>query len=228
MIFSPFLRVFRRLIPIGLPTTIPTSPSHLLTPFILALIASLQRLDLSRDPRKTLDRLSKLQWTIANTAPLLYLLSCVAFNLFIMPSKLLLFKLGIPTIWSLALLIPLTSQFVWPASPILVWVMTFFSARFIPSLHRPNIHVALLPALESVLYGANISDIQTRYTNAVLDVLAWLPYGVIHFVLPFVVALFLWTLGPRGSVQFWGKAFGWMNLIGVCTQVLFPCAAPCE
>jgi hypothetical protein len=151
---------------------------------------------------------------------------CSGYSLYIMTALPL--KLGIPIAWFTAVLFPITGQFVLPATPILVWLFTFFSARFIPSTHRPNIHVALLPALESVLYGANISDIQTRYTNAVLDVLAWLPYGVIHFGLPFVVALVLWVLGPRGSVQFWGKAFGWMNLIGVCTQVLFPCAAPCK
>jgi hypothetical protein len=34
--------------------------------------------------------------------------------------------------------------------------------------------------LESILYGANISDLLTRATNPFLDVLAWLPYGVIH------------------------------------------------
>jgi hypothetical protein len=34
------------------------------------------------------------------------------------------------------------------------------------------------------LYGANISDLLTRATNPFLDVLAWLPYGVIHFVAP--------------------------------------------
>ncbi|EEB89410.1 hypothetical protein MPER_12493, partial [Moniliophthora perniciosa FA553] len=35
----------------------------------------------------------------------------------------------------------------------------------------------LLPTLEFVPYGANISDILTRYTHPILDILAWLPYG---------------------------------------------------
>lgn len=222
MLLAPFIRIFRRI----LPTNLPTSPSSLLTPLIIALTASLQRLDLSRDPRRTLERLSKHQWTVANTLPLLYMATCAFYCLYIMTTLLL--KLVLPIAYIAAILLPITSQFVWPATPIFAWLITFFSARFIPSSHRPNIHVALLPALESVLYGANISDLQTRYTNPVLDILAWLPYGVLHFILPFVVAAILWIFAPKGSVQFWGRAFGWMNLIGVCMQVLLPCAAPCE
>jgi hypothetical protein len=104
----------------------------------------------------------------------------------------------------------------------------FFCARYVPTSSRPGIHVALLPALESVMYGANISDLQTRFTHPLLDILAWLPYGVLHFALPGVVAIFLWVFGPRGSAQFWGKAFGFMNLFGVITQILLPCSAPCK
>lgn len=224
MIFSPFHRVLRSLS----PATTPNSSKQFYTPFLLALIAALQRLELSRDPRRTLERLSQHQWTIANTLPLVYMATCACYSLWIMTTPPFPFKLVIPAAYISAILFPITSQFVWPATPIFAWLITFFSARFIPSSARPSIHVALLPALESVLYGANISDLQTRYTNAVLDVLAWLPYGVLHFVLPFVVALVLWTVGPKGAVQFWGRAFGWMNLMGVCMQVLLPCAAPCE
>ncbi|ORY26320.1 hypothetical protein BCR39DRAFT_470427 [Naematelia encephala] len=225
MFLFPFSRLLRAS-SLPIPTNLPTSPQHLLTPFILALTASLQRLDLSRDPRKTLNRLSKHKWTVTNTVPYLIMAACASFSLYVMTTPPFPLKLGIPAVYILAILIPITSQFVFPATPIFAWLITFFSARFIPSATRPDIHVALLPALESVLYGANISDLQTRYTNAVLDVLAWLPYGVLHFSVPFVVALVLWTLGPRGSVQYWGKAFGWMNLTGVVTQLVLPCAAP--
>jgi hypothetical protein len=137
-------------------------------------------------------------------------------------------KLAIPTLWTTAVLLPITSQFFWPATPVLSWVILFFSARYIPADSRPAIHVALLPALESVLYGANISDLQTRFTHPLLDVIAWLPYGVIHFAFPVVVAILLWLFGPKGSVQYWGKAFGFMNMFGVWTQIALPCAAPCE
>ncbi|KAK8864665.1 hypothetical protein IAR55_001915 [Kwoniella newhampshirensis] len=217
-----------------MPTSLPhavlgpllRSGPTFLRPFIHALIASLQRLDLSRDPRKTLHKLSQHKFTLSNSLPLIFMATCATYCLYIMTTPPFPFKLGIPLAYITAMLLPITSQFVFPATPIFAWLITFFSARYIPTGRRPGIHVALLPALESVLYGANISDLQTRYTNSVLDVIAWLPYGVVHFVWPFIVALILWTLGPRGAVQFWGLAFGWMNLLGVVTQLLLPCAAP--
>lgn len=223
MIFTPILRLARRFSPVGLPTSLPTSP----TPIILAITSAIQRLDLSRDPRKTLHKLRQHKFTIGQILPLLFMATSAIFQLVIMDAPIP-FRIFLPVIYIVALLLPITSQFVWPATPVFAWLITFFCARFIPSQHRPRIHVALLPALESVLYGANISDLQTRYTNAALDVLAWLPYGVLHFVVPFVVAAVLWVWGPKGSVQYWGKAFGWMNLLGVVTQLIFPCAAPCE
>ena len=135
-------------------------------------------------------------------------------------------KLFIPVLYLLALLIPLTSQFFVPATPVFAWVLTFFTSRFIPSVYRPSISVSLLPTLESVLYGANISDILTRFTHPILDIIAWLPYGVIHFTFPFVVAAFLWLFRPKEALHLWARAFGYMNLIGVIIQILFPCAAP--
>jgi hypothetical protein len=115
-----------------------------------------------------------------------------------------------------------------PALPILTWVITFFSSRFIPVEYRPSISVSLLPTLESVLYGANISDILTRFTHPILDIPAWLSYGVVHFVGPFVVAAFLWLFAARNSLLFWCQAFGYFNLAGVIIQIIFPCAAPCK
>ena len=225
MILAPFLRILRRMTP--LPGNLPISPSNLIPAFTLALTAAVQRLNLSTDPRQTLQKLAKHQWTIANTLPYLFMGICALHSLWIMTTPGFPLKLGLPLIYFLAILLPISSQFVLPATPVFAWLITFFSARFIPATSRPSIHVNLLPALESVFYGANISDLQTRFTHPVLDILAWLPYGVLHFVLPFVVAALLWIFGPRGSVQYWGRAFGLMNLIGVVTQIVLPCAAPC-
>lgn len=137
-------------------------------------------------------------------------------------------KLGLVSIYTLALLLPFTSQFFVPATPIFAWLIVFYSSQFLNKEYRPHIWVSVLPTLESVLYGGNISDLLTRYTNPVLDIVAWIPYGVLHFVLPFVVAAVLFVFGPPGAVKFWGAAFGYMNLFGVMIQVAFPCAPPCK
>ncbi|KAJ7912527.1 hypothetical protein B0H13DRAFT_2007083 [Mycena leptocephala] len=98
------------------------------------------------------------------------------------------------------------SIYISTCSPVFAWLLEYFTSRFIPKTWRPDISVALLPALESVLYGANISDILTRFTHPILDFVAWMPYGLLHFVLPFVVAAFVWLFRPK--------------------ELVFPCAAP--
>jgi hypothetical protein len=40
------------------------------------------------------------------------------------------------------------------------------------------------PILDSVFYGANVSDILTRFTHPILDILAWLAYRVNHIRFP--------------------------------------------
>jgi hypothetical protein len=205
----------------------PASPKSLFTPLVLALTAGVQRLDFSLHPKVTFAKIAKAKPSIPEMVQSAVMLGIWLSCLWIMQAPVW-FKLFLMTAYTTGALVPLSGQFIWPATPILTWVLLFFSARYIPTPSRPNIHVALLPALESVMYGANISDLQTRFTSPVLDVFAWLSYGVLHFTLPFVIAALLWLFGPRGSVQYWGKAFGWMNILGVMTQIVLPCAAPCE
>ena len=98
--------------------------------------------------------------------------------------------------------------------------------RYIPASFRPPISVRLLPALENILYGANISNILARHTNPVLDVLGWLPYGVIHFGAPLACSIVMFIFGPPEAVPVFAMSFGYMNIIGVIIQILFPCSPP--
>lgn len=59
-----------------------------------------------------------------------------------------------------------------------------------------------------------------------LDILAWLPYGIIHFGAPFVCSMIMFVFGPPGTVPVFAKSFGYMNLAGVTIQMLFPCSPP--
>lgn len=59
-----------------------------------------------------------------------------------------------------------------------------------------------------------------------MDLIAWFPYGIGHFGAPFVCAAIMFIYAPPTTVTVFGFAFGYMNLIGVITQVLFPCSAP--
>ncbi|KAG8895685.1 Aureobasidin resistance protein Aur1 [Tulasnella sp. 403] len=185
---------------------------------------SLRSLNTSFDPYVTLAKFKAHKWTNGEIFLAVSNALLAGFWLTIMPSNPI--KLLIPIAYGIALLLPVTSQFILPASPVLAWLLTYFSSRALPASYRPPISVSVLPTLESVLYGANISDILTRFTHPVLDIIAWLPYGVIHFTFPFVVAIFLWLFRQKAALRYWAFAFGYMNLIGVICQILLPCAPP--
>ncbi|KAH9849139.1 PAP2-domain-containing protein [Lenzites betulinus] len=189
-----------------------------------AFVAAVGRLDKSLSPQDTLNRLGQHKWAPSD---LIYVFqfTLATFWLFVMQVPIFI-KLMIPLLYATALLIPFTSQFFLPAGPIFLYLLSFFSSKDIPMHYRPTPSVVLLPTLESVLYGANVSDILTRFTHPILDLLAWAPYGVGHYVIPFVVAAFLWLFRPKEVLHYWASAFGYMNLTGVLIQLVFPCAAP--
>ena len=73
---------------------------------------------------------------------------------------------------------------------------TDLTIRFIPPEYRPHIWVKVLPALENIFYGANLSNILSAHKYVVLDVLAWIPYGLLHFGGPFFWAGLMFIFGP--------------------------------
>lgn len=200
------------------------SPTRAINTVFTALVAAVGRLDKSLDPRDTVAKLKKYHFTYSDSINIFHA-SIAIFWISLWPAALPI-KLLLPPVFILALFIPLTSQFLVPATPILSWVITFFSSRFIPVKYRPQISVFLLPTLESVLYGTNVSDILTRFTHPILDLIAWLPYGVLHYTLPIVVALVLWLFRPIEALRFWSRTFGYLCLIGVLVQIVLPCAPP--
>lgn len=105
-------------------------------------------------------------------------------------------------------------------------MLTRLSCRFIGADYRPPIWVRVLPALENIFYGANLSNILSAHKHTYLDVLAWLPYGITHFGAPFVCSIVMFFFCPPGTVPAFARAFGYMNLAGVLIQLFFPCSPP--
>ncbi|KAF6015710.1 hypothetical protein HII12_000872 [Brettanomyces bruxellensis] len=145
--------------------------------------------------------------------------------LYIIPVHLF-FKLAIATALITVCTVPVLSQFFFYAMPVLAWVFFFFSASKFPQAWRPPISVKVLPAMENILYGDNLSNILAAYHNTFLDLLAWLPYGIVHFAGPFVVAALIWLFGPPTALRYFSWSFGYMNLLGVVMQQLAPAAPP--
>ena len=183
-------------------------------------------LETSLSPSVTLKKLQSHQWQRSDLIYVLHVINALFWTA-LMQVPRFPYKLLVPILWVVALLVPLTSQFFLPTTPVFFWLITYYSLRYIPVGWRPAVSVATLPTLESVLYGGNISDILTRYTHPILDIMAWMSYGVLHFALPVVIAIFLWLFAPKRALHYWAAAFGYLNWFGVIIQGIFPCAPPC-
>lgn len=176
----------------------PSFSASLKLPHWLAgpLYNAIGRLEFTLDPRISFKRVKRYPFTWRSDGQYLFLAVMALTNLYFCESPGLFGKILIVLLYTLGITIPLTSQFVLPATPIFSWLLLFWSGRYTIAAFKPHIWVSVLPTLESVLYGANISDILTRYTNAFFDILAWIPYGVIHFAFPFITAALIWIFGP--------------------------------
>ncbi|ORY05763.1 PAP2-domain-containing protein, partial [Basidiobolus meristosporus CBS 931.73] len=126
----------------------------------------------------------------------------------------------------LLLFTPNLRPFLCPALPVLAWLSLFTSCGGIPTDIRPEINVTLLPRLETSIFGVNLSDKLASNISPVKDIFAWIPYGVLHFINGVICIPVFYFLAPKGTLPKFARAFGYMNLAGVVTQIAFPTASP--
>lgn len=182
-------------------------------------------LETSWDVRVSIRRLREHEWRALDLQwaffiPVLFFCFCIA------DSPPLIVRLLLVAAVIGAALVPALSRFVLGVIPTATYLILFFSCRYIPNDWRPSIYVRVLPALETILYGNNLSAVLSESTNSVLDVLAWIPYGLGHFSIPVIVSFVFFLFGPPGILPVWSLAFGTMNTLGVMTQIMFPNAPP--
>ncbi|ORX88812.1 PAP2-domain-containing protein [Basidiobolus meristosporus CBS 931.73] len=122
--------------------------------------------------------------------------------------------------------VPRSREIIRPALPVLAWLSLFTSCGGIPTHLRPSINVTLLPKLEELLFGGNLSDKLASNPSDWKDILAWIVYGVLHFINGFIAIPLMYFLGPKGTLPKFVRAYGYLNLAGVTTQLLFPTASP--
>ncbi|KAK4642487.1 Phosphatidylinositol:ceramide phosphoinositol transferase (IPC synthase) [Podospora bellae-mahoneyi] len=172
----------------------------------------------------SLKQLQTRKWTLWDLQHMVTF-GCLAFCLLITPSAPFL-KSAAMGLLAVLLAMPATRQFFLPSLPIWVYLFYFFASRFIAPEYRPHIWVKVLPALENILYGANLSNILSAHTYTILDIIAWIPYGLGHFALPLVTTVMLFLFAAPGTTPVWARAFGYMSILGVTIQILFPCTPP--
>lgn len=187
--------------------------------------STLADLTFETDVKISIRKFKNHDWTYSDIIHYTFLCSVIFFVFLIFPASFLV-KLPILLIFASCFLIPLTSQFFLHALPIFSWLALFFSAGKIPHSWKPAISVKFLPAMETIFYGDNLSNVLAEIQNSFLDILSWLPYGLIHFSSPFIVAAMIFIFSPPTSLNSFGFAFGYMNLAGLLTQILFPAAPP--
>ncbi|CEP60892.1 inositol phosphorylceramide synthase LALA0_S02e02058g [Lachancea lanzarotensis] len=177
------------------------------------------------DPYVTLRKLQKYQITKTDACHYGFLGTVLLFVFFVNPAPWLA-KLAVYLLFAVLFVVPVTSQFFFNALPIFTWLALYFTSSSFSAEQRPPITVQVLPAIETILYGDDLSDILAASLNKPLDFVAWIPYGLFHFGAPFVVAIILFLCGPPTILRGYAFAFGYMNLLGVISQNLFPAAPP--
>ena len=187
--------------------------------------SSIASLNTSINPADTIRALRTHHWSYYD-AQYIFLAIVAIFALSVIQHPGPMAKTLIVTGFFATLIVPLTRQFFLPFAPIGVYLMLFYSAGFIPGEMRPPIWVRVLPSLENILYGANLSNILSAHKSTLLNVLAWIPYGLCHFGAPFVCSGLMFLFGPPGTTPVFARAFGYMNIIGVLTQIILPCSPP--
>ncbi|KAK4548899.1 hypothetical protein LTR36_008672 [Oleoguttula mirabilis] len=187
--------------------------------------SSIATLNTSFNPADTIRALRTHHWSYYD-AQYLFLAVLGIFGLCMIQHPGPMVKTLVATLAMMSLVIPITRQFFLPFLPIGSWLVLFYASQFVPAEYRPQIWVRVLPALENILYGANLSNILSAHKSTVLTVLAWIPYGVTHIGAPFVCSGLMFVFGPPGTVPVFAKAFGYMNITGVLIQIFFPCSPP--
>ncbi|KAI9809626.1 MAG: hypothetical protein M1825_000058 [Sarcosagium campestre] len=187
--------------------------------------SSLTSLQSSFKPSDTLRSLRAHRWSFYD-GQYLFLAILAIFSLSVIDTPGPVFKTFVASLLLTSLILPVTRQFFLPFLPIAAWLVLYYACRSIPSELRPPIWVRVLPALENIFYGANLSNILSAHQHIFLDVLAWLPYGIMHFGAPFVCSAIMFVFAAPGTVKVFAQSFGYMNVAGVLIQLLFPCSPP--
>ncbi|KAJ9148504.1 Inositol phosphorylceramide synthase catalytic subunit aur1 [Pleurostoma richardsiae] len=185
---------------------------------------SITRLQTSFNPFDGIRALRRHRWNILDIQHLIVAFFLI-FSLVIAPMPLFVQILA-PILALLVVAMPATRQFFLPSMVIWVYLLYFFCSRFIPVQYRPHIWVKVLPALENVMYGANLSNLLSEHTHPILDVLAWIPYGLGHFGLPAIVSALMFIFAAPGTTPVFALAFGWLAMVGVSISIMFPCTPP--
>ncbi|KAG4104176.1 PAP2-domain-containing protein [Neocallimastix lanati (nom. inval.)] len=109
-------------------------------------------------------------------------------------------------------------------TPVVIWVLLFSTAKDIPMDWKRPIDVDTLINLEKKFGSVSFKFYKNE--NVFFDLLAWLPYGIFHYLMPFIVGIYLIFFYKPGYTSAYVFFFGIMNVAGVLTQLAWPTSPP--
>jgi membrane-associated phospholipid phosphatase len=110
--------------------------------------------------------------------------------------------------------------------PMTTWVLLFANAGQIPMDWRRPIDVNTLQSLEKKLGSISFEFSKSENENVFFDLLAWIPYGIVHYIMPVIVGVCLMLFYKPTYTSIYLFFFGIMNTVGVMTQLIWPTAPP--
>ena len=121
-------------------------------------------------------------------------------------------------------------QFFLAGLPFITYLLIF--KFYIPLRHATHLDLSnppsyyVLPNIEYHLFFFQPHKFLSKLANPVFDVLAAIPY-LIHFPLPFLFGAYLaFHPSKRGALFPYMWCAGWVNLLSVIIQFVFPTASP--
>ncbi|OBT55681.1 hypothetical protein VE04_05381 [Pseudogymnoascus sp. 24MN13] len=173
--------------------------------------SALSSIETSFSPYVTLHKLQKRRWNLYD-AQNIFLVIILLFSAAITPSAPII-KAGIILLALIAAVIPITSQFLIPALPVLTWPAPASGCASSPPSKTSS--------------TAPISPTSSPHTHTPCSTSSpGAPTASGTTDGPAVAAVIFFIFAAPGTLPIYGRSFGYVNLTGVIIQVLLPCAAP--
>eukprot|EP00118_Oscarella_pearsei_P024688 m.306597 g.306597 ORF g.306597 m.306597 type:complete len:328 (+) comp41385_c0_seq1:207-1190(+) len=122
------------------------------------------------------------------------------------------------------------AKFLLAGIPFIAYLLIFksyvFLRRILGMSKEVHPNTVILPWLEETIFHCFPHRVVSYYSHPLLDFLAAIPY-LVHFVIPFLFLIYLASNRYRRRfVYSYIWCAGWVNVIAVSFQLLFPTAAP--
>jgi hypothetical protein len=118
-------------------------------------------------------------------------------------------------------LLPALEEFLFRTSILTSSISMFFLGKLLLSkIPHWELSILVPVVLRTIEMLSNISP------SGFMDAFLFLPYGILHYLSPIFFTFYCYRRGYFSLAKSYLHALGFMNICGVITQILLPCAPP--